>query len=81
MFYFSRLREMFDLKLFVDTDPDTRLARRVLRDISERGRDLENVLHQVQTATYYSHPDRTAVRLCTKTKTQFNSSLLSTRRW
>merc|ERR1712020_167639 len=40
---------MFDLKLFVDTDPDTRLARRVLRDISERGRDLENVLHQYTT--------------------------------
>ena len=51
VFYFSRLREMFDLKLFVDTDPDTRLARRVLRDISERGRDLENVLHQVQQHT------------------------------
>ena len=27
IFYFSRIREMFDLKLFVDTDPDTRLAR------------------------------------------------------
>ena len=30
----------------MDTDADTRLARRVLRDISERGRDLEHVLHQ-----------------------------------
>ena len=27
VFYFSKIREMFDLKLFVDTDPDTRLAR------------------------------------------------------
>ena len=46
VFYFPGIREIFNLKLFVDTDADTRLARRVLRDISERGRDLEHVLHQ-----------------------------------
>ncbi|XP_050024419.1 uridine-cytidine kinase 2-B isoform X2 [Dermacentor andersoni] len=46
LFYFPRLRDMFHMKLFVDTDPDTRLARRVLRDVKERGRDLEKVLHQ-----------------------------------
>ena len=46
VFYFPGIREKFNLKLFVDTDADTRLARRVLRDISERGRDLEHVLHQ-----------------------------------
>ena len=46
VFYFLGIREIFNLKLFVDTDADTRLARRVLRDISERGRDLEHVLHQ-----------------------------------
>merc|ERR1719305_28638 len=46
VFYFPGLRNKFNLKLFVDTDADTRLARRVLRDISERGRDLENVLFQ-----------------------------------
>ncbi|KAJ8921447.1 hypothetical protein NQ315_003065 [Exocentrus adspersus] len=34
------------MKLFVDTDSDTRLARRVPRDINERGRDLEQVLNQ-----------------------------------
>merc|ERR1711937_288178 len=43
------MRDMFDMKLFVDTDADTRLARRGLRDISERGRDLEKVLHQYTT--------------------------------
>ena len=32
------------MKLFVDTDPDTRLARRVLRDMKEHGRKLEHVL-------------------------------------
>ncbi|KAL3200049.1 hypothetical protein MRX96_001261 [Rhipicephalus microplus] len=46
LFYFPHLRDMFHMKLFVDTDPDTRLARRVLRDVKERGRDLEKVLHQ-----------------------------------
>ena len=46
VFYFPGIRKKFNLKLFVDTDADTRLARRVLRDISERGRDLEHVLHQ-----------------------------------
>uniref|UniRef100_A0A5S6Q418 uridine/cytidine kinase n=1 Tax=Trichuris muris TaxID=70415 RepID=A0A5S6Q418_TRIMR len=44
--YFAEIRNMFDLKLFVDTDPDTRLARRVQRDLQERGRDLQQVLHQ-----------------------------------
>ena len=37
---------MFDMKLFVDTDADSRLAKRVLRDIEELGRDLDQVLHQ-----------------------------------
>merc|ERR1719362_2104723 len=46
VFYYPKMREMFGMKLFVDTDADTRLARRVLRDIEERGRDLENVLFQ-----------------------------------
>ena len=35
-----------DTKVFVDTDSDIRLARRLKRDISERGRDLEGVLKQ-----------------------------------
>merc|ERR1711868_334813 len=49
VFYFPGIRDKFNLKLFVDTDADTRLARRVLRDISERGRELEHVLHQYTT--------------------------------
>jgi len=46
VFYYARMRGMFDLKLFVDTDADIRLARRVMRDIEERGMNLEHVLHQ-----------------------------------
>uniref|UniRef100_A0A8C6U589 uridine/cytidine kinase n=1 Tax=Neogobius melanostomus TaxID=47308 RepID=A0A8C6U589_9GOBI len=49
MFYSQDIRELFQMKLFVDTDPDTRLSRRVLRDISQRGRELEQVLAQYIT--------------------------------
>jgi len=40
------LRDMLDIKLYVDTDPDVRLIRRLRRDILERGRTLENVIRQ-----------------------------------
>lgn len=40
------LRSELDLKIFVDTDPDLRLARRVDRDITERGRTVDSVLEQ-----------------------------------
>ncbi|XP_019734463.1 uridine-cytidine kinase 2-B isoform X2 [Hippocampus comes] len=49
MFYSQEIRDLFQMKLFVDTDPDTRLSRRVLRDIGERGRELEQVLSQYIT--------------------------------
>jgi len=49
VFYYAKMRDMFQLKLFVDTDADTRLARRVLRDIQERGRELDHVLTQYTT--------------------------------
>ncbi|XP_054621486.1 uridine-cytidine kinase 2-B [Dunckerocampus dactyliophorus] len=49
MFYSQEIRDLFQMKLFVDTDPDTRLSRRVLRDIGERGRELEQVLAQYIT--------------------------------
>ncbi|KAK4881144.1 hypothetical protein RN001_004463 [Aquatica leii] len=46
VFYFPEILNLFHMKLFVDTDSDTRLARRVTRDINERGRDLDQVLNQ-----------------------------------
>ncbi|XP_050725245.1 uridine-cytidine kinase 2-B-like isoform X2 [Eriocheir sinensis] len=46
MFYQPEIRNLFHMKLFVDSDADTRLARRVMRDTRERGRSLELVLHQ-----------------------------------
>ncbi len=42
----SSLRDLMDLKIYVDTDADLRLARRLERDISERGRTVESVLDQ-----------------------------------
>ncbi|CAF1119385.1 unnamed protein product [Rotaria magnacalcarata] len=44
IFYFPEIRNLFQMKLFVDTDADTRLARRVLRDMKQHGRNLEHVL-------------------------------------
>uniref|UniRef100_A0A8D0BE00 uridine/cytidine kinase n=1 Tax=Salvator merianae TaxID=96440 RepID=A0A8D0BE00_SALMN len=45
VFYNQDIRDMFHLRLFVDTDSDVRLSRRVLRDM-KRGRDLEQILTQ-----------------------------------
>ncbi|MEM7336306.1 MAG: uridine kinase [Chloroflexota bacterium] len=41
-----KLRELMDIKVFVDTDSDIRFIRRLKRDIDERGRDLDNVISQ-----------------------------------
>ncbi|WP_069132897.1 uridine kinase [Rhodohalobacter halophilus] len=43
-----KLRKLMDIKIFVDTDGDVRLLRRLQRDISERGRDLDGVLNQYE---------------------------------
>ena len=40
------LRNLFDVKIFVDTDPDIRFIRRLQRDIAERGRTTDMVVHQ-----------------------------------
>ncbi|XP_062867739.1 uridine-cytidine kinase 1 [Trichomycterus rosablanca] len=48
VFYTQEVRDMFHMKLFVDTDSDVRLSRRVLRDMA-RGRDLEQILTQYTT--------------------------------
>ncbi|KCV70368.1 uridine kinase [Fonticula alba] len=44
--YDERINELMDLRIFVDTDDDVRLARRLKRDISERGRDINGVIEQ-----------------------------------
>lgn len=42
----AALRELMDIRIFVDTDPDIRFIRRLTRDIAERGRSLESVVEQ-----------------------------------
>ncbi|GEN84666.1 uridine kinase [Sporosarcina luteola] len=42
----ERLRELMDIKLFVDTDADLRIIRRLMRDINERGRTIDSVIDQ-----------------------------------
>lgn len=44
----SRLRALFDMKIYIHTDADERLIRRIKRDILERGRDLKEVLSRYQ---------------------------------
>eukprot|EP01119_Soliformovum_irregulare_P012321 TRINITY_DN318_c1_g2_i2.p1 TRINITY_DN318_c1_g2~~TRINITY_DN318_c1_g2_i2.p1 ORF type:complete len:349 (-),score=111.65 TRINITY_DN318_c1_g2_i2:434-1480(-) len=46
IFHSPELRNHFDMKIFVDSDSDVRLARRIKRDVAERGRDLEGIISQ-----------------------------------
>ena len=49
------LRDMFDIKIFVETDADVRILRRALRDIRDRGRTLESVITQYLTTVKPMH--------------------------
>ena len=49
------LRELMDVRIFVDTDADVRLCRRIRRDVSKRGRTLESVLNQYQQTVKPMH--------------------------
>ena len=51
----KELCDLMDMKIFVDTDADIRLGRRILRDMNERGRSLESVLTQYQTTVKPMH--------------------------
>ena len=51
----QELRDLMDIRIFVDTDADVRLCRRIARDVNERGRTLESVLEQYQTTVKPMH--------------------------
>ena len=53
--YDKTLRDRFDLKVFVDTDADIRLIRRLSRDVAERGRTPENIVAQYLATVRPSH--------------------------
>ena len=46
----SELRDLFDYKIFIETDADLRFIRRVQRDLLERSRTIENIIHQYEQA-------------------------------
>lgn len=51
------LRELMDIKVFVDTDADIRLARRILRDVCDRGRTMQSVITQYTTTVKPMHEE------------------------
>lgn len=51
----ERLRELLDIKIFVEADADERILRRVIRDVKERGRDIEGVVEQYLTTVKPMH--------------------------
>ncbi|MCM3716956.1 uridine kinase [Fictibacillus phosphorivorans] len=51
----ERLRDLMDIKLFVDTDADVRIIRRMVRDIRDRGRTLESVIDQYTSVVRPMH--------------------------
>ena len=51
----EKLRDLMDIKIFVDTDADVRIVRRIVRDINERGRTLERVINQYLTMVRPMH--------------------------
>jgi uridine kinase len=55
LFTDERVRELCDVKVFVDADPDIRLIRRIKRDTNKRGRPLEEVIDQYLTTVQPMH--------------------------
>ena len=55
LFVDARLRELLDFKVFVDTDSDVRLVRRIQRDMTERGRAVGDILRQYMTTVRPMH--------------------------
>ena len=53
--YDERLRNMMNIKIFVDADADERILRRVVRDVKERGRDVEGIAKQYLTTVKPMH--------------------------
>ncbi len=51
----KELRDLMDVKIFVDTDADIRLCRRIKRDVNKRGRSMESVLKQWQQTVKPMH--------------------------
>ena len=55
IFAIPELRELLDIKIFVETDADVRILRRALRDVEERGRSMQSVVQQYLTTVKPMH--------------------------
>jgi uridine kinase len=53
--YDPAIRDLLDMKIFVDTESDLRLIRRIKRDIQQRGRSVDSVMNQYQLTVKPSH--------------------------
>jgi len=53
----KELLDLLDIKVFIDTDADVRIIRRILRDVSERGRTMESVINQYLTTVKLMHEE------------------------
>ncbi|MBF1210800.1 MAG: uridine kinase, partial [Granulicatella sp.] len=51
----KRLRDLMDIKVYVDTDDDIRIIRRIKRDMVERGRTLDSIIHQYMSVVKPMH--------------------------
>lgn len=51
----KQLRDLMDIRIFVDTDADIRICRRIKRDVNKRGRSIESVIEQYQTTVKPMH--------------------------
>ena len=51
----EQLRNMMDIRIFVDTDADVRICRRIKRDVNKRGRTMESVIQQYETTVKPMH--------------------------
>lgn len=51
----KEIRDLLDIKVFVDTDSDVRIIRRILRDMKERGRSLDSVILQYMSTVRSAH--------------------------
>lgn len=55
VFYEKEIRDLLDIKIFVDTDADIRLMRRIVRDMNERSRTLESIIEQYTDTVRPAH--------------------------
>ena len=51
----ERVRDLIDIKIYVEADADERICRRIIRDVKERGRDIDNIVSQYLTTVKPMH--------------------------